>query len=120
MFLALVGEQPRPTRTPKNLLAGGTESVHTDSQRTQGLEIPMAVSEASCARTGRHSVTGLNQAEATSPLSMWARRVWPTIPVAHGHLTGTSFDSLSPCTRMPLRLCGGSSHLSLAATAVIT
>jgi len=47
MFLALVGERPRPVRIPKNLLAGGTGSVHTDTQLTQRLEIPMAVSEAS-------------------------------------------------------------------------
>jgi hypothetical protein len=46
MFLTLVGELPRPTRTPKNLLTGGTESVHTDTKLTQGLEIPMAVSDA--------------------------------------------------------------------------
>src|SRR4029453_1735953 len=46
MFLALVGERPRPARTPKNLLAGGTGSVHTDTKLAQGLEIPMAVSEA--------------------------------------------------------------------------
>jgi len=46
MFLALLGERPRPTRTPKNLQAGGTGSVHTDTKLTQGLEIPMAVADA--------------------------------------------------------------------------
>jgi hypothetical protein len=46
MFLALVGERPSPARIPKNLLAGGTGSVHTDSKSTQRLEIPMAVSDA--------------------------------------------------------------------------
>jgi hypothetical protein len=46
MFLALVGERPRPARTSKNLLAGGTGKVHLHNQSTQGLEIPMAVSDA--------------------------------------------------------------------------
>ena len=46
MFLALVGERPEPAHIPKNLLAGGTGSVHTDTQLAQGLEIPMAVSDA--------------------------------------------------------------------------
>src|SRR5436190_11144564 len=46
MFLALVGERPRPARTSKNLLAGGTGKVHLHNKSTQGLEIPMAVSDA--------------------------------------------------------------------------
>jgi hypothetical protein len=46
MFLGLVGERPRPARIPKNLLAGGTGIVHTDTKLTQRLEIPMAVSDA--------------------------------------------------------------------------
>ena len=46
MFLALLSERPEPARIPKNLLAGGTGNVHTDTKLTQGLEIPMAVSDA--------------------------------------------------------------------------
>jgi hypothetical protein len=55
MFLALVGERPRPARTPKNLLAGGTGSVHTETKLAQGLEIPMAVSDAPNAETESQS-----------------------------------------------------------------
>src|SRR3954453_18816217 len=47
MFLALVREPPSPAHTPKNLLAGGTGGVHLHNKSTHGLEIPMAVSEAS-------------------------------------------------------------------------
>ena len=46
MFLASVGEPPRPARTPKNLLAGGTGRVRLHNKSAQGLEIPMAVSDA--------------------------------------------------------------------------
>ena len=46
MFLALVGERPRPARTSKNLLAGGTGRVRLHNKSAQGLEIPMAVSDA--------------------------------------------------------------------------
>ena len=46
MFLTLVREPPSPARTPKNLLAGGTGKVHLHNKSTQGLEIPMAVSDA--------------------------------------------------------------------------
>jgi hypothetical protein len=47
MFLASVGKRPRPARTSKNLLVGGTGRVRLRNKFTQGLEIPMAVSDAS-------------------------------------------------------------------------
>ena len=46
MFLALVGEKPRPTRASKNLLVGGTGRVRLHNKSAQRLEIPMAVSDA--------------------------------------------------------------------------
>jgi hypothetical protein len=63
MFLALVGERPRPARTPKNLLEGGTGSVRTDTKLAQGLEIPMAVSDAA-KRSGELLSAGRTEADS--------------------------------------------------------